>query len=612
MLTRLHIRNFALISEMEVDLGQGLTVITGETGAGKSILLDAVGLLLGEQVESVHFRNPQAACMVEMEFQSRDPEVLTKCAEILDDPGMWTLPTPEAVDLILRREISPKRRSRCLINDAAVPLRDLKILASLLLDLSGQEEAVAVDRRDTQLLLLDQMAGSEALRHRYSQAFRAWKLSRKALDSFMLELEQRKRDEERNRYFWEELNQAPLDTWEQLSDLESALAVQENALESGERLRQAESVLDEGRGGPGEAPSVSDTLRTLIQSLGGLEAKDPELGAWADRLRLLLFQASELARDAADLADQRVPDLEAAALMREQLDLLQGLMHKHKTGDLEALRGVRARLGEALGSTPGVDEAKGALEDKESEALETVRRAALRLHLARSSAWVDLADRCHAKLSRLGMEHAQVILRNPLALPWLVATSTNPSPSETGSPALGAGSASWDADHEPDWRDWCPSDALRGMDQPELYFSANPGQEPRTLSQVASGGEKSRLLLALKSLVREEGHTHTRIFDEIDAGISGETALRMGQMLSEMAKNQQIILITHLPQIAALGDHHWHVTKEVENQQTRTALSVLSPKQRQETLARMIGGDRYGKAALQQALDLLDTSSPSK
>ncbi|MEY3157741.1 MAG: hypothetical protein RLZZ121_794, partial [Bacteroidota bacterium] len=162
-----------------------------------------------------------------------------------------------------------------------------------------------------------------------------------------------------------------------------------------------------------------------------------------------------------------------------------------------------------------------------------------------------------------------------------------------------------------DWQGWLPQDALQGMDQPELWFSANPGQEPRPLGQVASGGEKSRLLLALKSLVREEGSNHTRIFDEIDTGISGETALRMGQMLSEMGRHQQIILITHLPQIAALGDGHWHITKEVHDHQTRTALTILDPEQRKQTLARMIGGDRYGKAALQQAEDLLNRAGLS-
>lgn len=587
MLTRLHIRNFALISELEVGLGPGLTVITGETGAGKSILLDAVGLLLGDQVEGVHFRDPHLACVIEMEFHSQDPEVLAKCAEFTDDPDLMNNQAISSMELVLRREINPRKRSRCLINDAVVPLRDLKALASLLLDLSGQEEAVAVDRRQTQVLLLDQLAGSESLRHMYSQDYRTWKVARKALDVWLTDLDQRKRDEERDRYYLEELNEAPLDGWEQLSDLESALAVQENAQESGEKLRHAEAVLDEGQAGNGGLPSVSDTLRTLLQSLGGVETRDPEVGAWAERLRHLLWQTGELARDAADLADQRVPDLEATARLSAQLDQLQGLMHKHKIGDLLGLRGLRARLGEAQGSTPGVDEAKAALESKESQALAAVRGAALRLHLARTSALADLSERCHSKLSRLGMEHARLILRNELAL-TLPPASTPMDPAQV------------------DWQGWLPQDALQGLDQPELWFSANPGQEPRPLGQVASGGEKSRLLLALKSLVREEGSNHTRIFDEIDTGISGETALRMGQMLSEMGRHQQIILITHLPQIAALGDGHWHITKEVHDHQTRTALTILDPEQRKQTLARMIGGDRYGKAALQQAEDLLN------
>jgi len=582
MLTRLYIRNFALISELEVPLGPGLTVITGETGAGKSILLDAVGLLLGDQAEGAHFKDPSLSCVVEMEFSTADPEVRAKCAELTDDPDLLNRDASKAMEFVLRREINPRKRSRCLINDAAVALRDLKALAALLLDLSGQEEAVAVDRRQTQILLLDEVAGCEGHRHRYAQAYRHWKTLRKELEDCLADLEQRKREEERTLFFWKELQDAPLDAWEELGLLESALAVQENALESGEKLRGAEAVLDEGTSGNGGQPSVSDTLRALLQTFGGLESKDAEVGTWTERLRSLLWQAQELARDAADLADQRIPDLEATALLREQLDGLQGLLHKHRLGTLEALRGLRARLGEALGSTPGVDEAKAVLEEKEAHALEEARQAALRLHRARTTALADLSQRCEAKLARLGMEHARLLWKNETAL---VLPSNETS--------------------DVDWQGWLPQDALQGLDQSELWFSANPGQDPRPLAQVASGGEKSRLLLALKSLVREEGRNHTRLFDEIDAGISGETALRMGQMLAEMGQHQQIILITHLPQIAALGDAHWHITKEVANQQTQTALHILDADQRRLALARMIGGDRYGAAALEQAADLL-------
>ena len=582
MLTRLYIRNFALISELEVPLGPGLTVITGETGAGKSILLDAVGLLLGDQAEGAHFKDPSMSCVVEMEFSTADPEVRAKCAELTDDPDLLNRDASQAMEFVLRREINPRKRSRCLINDAAVALRDLKALAALLLDLSGQEEAVAVDRRQTQILLLDEVAGCEGHRHRYAQAYRHWKTLRKELEDCLADLEQRKREEERTLFFWKELQDAPLDAWEELGLLESALAVQENALESGEKLRGAEAVLDEGTSGNGGQPSVSDTLRALLQTFGGLESKDAEVGAWTERLRSLLWQTQELARDAADLADQRIPDLEATALLREQLDGLQGLLHKHRLGTLEALRGLRARLGEALGSTPGVDEAKAVLEEKEAQALEEARQAALRLHRARTTALADLSQRCEAKLARLGMEHARLLWKNETAL---VLPSNETS--------------------DVDWQGWLPQDALQGLDQSELWFSANPGQDPRPLAQVASGGEKSRLLLALKSLVREEGRNHTRLFDEIDAGISGETALRMGQMLAEMGQHQQIILITHLPQIAALGDAHWQITKEVANQQTQTALHILDVEERRLALARMIGGDRYGAAALEQAADLL-------
>jgi len=312
------------------------------------------------------------------------------------------------------------------------------------------------------------------------------------------------------------------------------------------------------------------------------------VASWTETLKSVLLQIRELARDAESMAEARVPDLQMTQQLRDQVDVLQGLLHKHRLPELQDLRDFREKLASFLDSGQGVDERRKTLEAQEASTLEQCRFAALRLHLARTKGLSDLSKRLAAKLAKLSMEHARLVLD------WnTIVSNLN---EQSTADAL---------------QEWVPAEALMGLDRPDLLFSANPGQDPRPLGQVASGGEKSRLLLALKSLVKEQGRDHTRIFDEIDAGISGETALRMGQMLSEMAKNQQIMLITHLPQIAALGDHHWHVTKEVENQQTRTALSILAPEQRQETLARMIGGDRYGQAALQQALDLLHTSRPS-
>ncbi len=581
MLLRLLIRNFALIEELELKVGPGLTVITGETGAGKSILLDAIGLLLGDQVDTSTFRDSASRCVVEMEFNSHDQEVSTLWSQINNEE-----PHLAGVEFILRREISPQRRSRCLINDRVSSLKELKNIATLLLDLSGQEEAVAVDRKQTQILLLDQIAGCEDLRSEYALTFAHWSKVRNALEKFLAEYEKRQRNEELNRFHYEELRAAPLESWVNLEDCESQLSIQENALDSREKLSIAAASLvgDSPNGGQ----ALADQLRDLLQQFSGITAKDAEVAAWTASLKDVLLQIRELARDAEFMANARVPDLQVTQSLRDQVDVLQSLMHKHRLNDVQGLRNLRESLYASLESGHGVDEERTLLVAQESESLEQCRLAALRLHLGRTKGLSDLSTRIALKLAKLSMEHARLILD------WNTAVD-NLDHKSTGK----------------DMQAWNPSEALMGVDKPELLFSANPGQDPRPLGQVASGGEKSRLLLALKSLVKEQGRDHTRIFDEIDAGVSGETALRMGQMLSEMGQNQQIMLITHLPQIAALGDHHWHVTKEVENEQTRTALSVLTPNQRQETIARMIGGDRYGKAALQQAQDLLNTSRAS-
>jgi DNA repair protein RecN (Recombination protein N) len=516
-----------------------------------------------------------------MEFVTRDPEII----------AVWNLlsegnESGNSIELVLRREISPQRRSRCLINDQVSTLKDLKQLTAHLLDLSGQEEAVAVDRRQTQVLLLDQIAGCEDLRRNYAKAFGEWTLARQALEKFLNDYERRQREEELNRYHHEELSAAPLEGWLGLEDLENKLLIQENALESREKLMQGAQVL--AGGDNYQIAAVADQLRELLQQISISASKDTEVAAWSESLKGVLVQVRELARDAETLADARIPDLQATQLLRDQADLFQHLLHKHRLADLQDLRELRDRLGAMLGSQPGVEQDRSALVDQEAISLNQCRKAALELHWARSSRLRDLSSRAVRKLAKLSMEHAR------LEIAW--NTAVEPL-RESSKPE--------------DLNGWLPTEALLGLDKPDLLFSANPGQEPRTLGQVASGGEKSRLLLALKSLIKEQGLEHTRIFDEIDAGISGETALRMGQMLSEMGKHQQIILITHLPQIAALGDSHWHVTKEVHNEQTRTNLSVLDPLQRKETLARMIGGDRYSQAALQQAQDLLDSGQAS-
>jgi DNA repair protein RecN (Recombination protein N) len=588
MLTRLLIRNFALVEELELEVGPGMTVITGETGAGKSILLDAVGLLLGDQAEAAHLRHPELRCVVEMEFRTQDTEVVSRMEEVTGEK----LPVgSEGTYLCLRREISPQRRSRCLVNEAVVPLRDLKILAAMMLDLSGQEESVAVDRKQTQLLLLDQIAGTEAMRQDYGRSFRVWQDKNRALRDLLAAFEERQREESLNRFHWEELSQAGLEQWSSMEELEGRLSFQEHALEARTKLeRAAETMLGNGMGpvtqrlGAGfpEGLGLTDSLREITQGLSSLAEKDPELQDWLNRLLTVQAELKELAREAGNLAEARIPDLEASTMLRDKVDGFQALLHKHRVRDLEDLRGVRARLGEALESTQGVDEAKAVLEKEEADALDICRQHALRLHLARTTALSDLGTRAEARLSNLAMEHARLVLRLHCAVPGLHAASQTT-----------------------DLNQWRPTDPLQGLDDPELLFSANPGMEPRPLGQVASGGEKSRLLLALKSLVREEDRDHTRIFDEIDAGISGETALRMGTMLAAMGATQQILLITHLPPLAALGHAHWHVSKTVTSGQTHSSVRVLGPEDRLQTLASMIGGNRYGQAALDQAAELL-------
>jgi DNA repair protein RecN (Recombination protein N) len=584
MLVRILIRNFALIGELELCVGPGLTVITGETGAGKSIILNAVGLLLGDHADASIFRDNASRCVIEMEFHSRDREVISTWNQINADEFEGTITAPnDPVELILRREISPQRKGRCLINDRVSSLKELKSLTAILLDLSGQEDALAVDRRQTQILLLDQIAGTEEKRREFSHSYNRWKNARQALDNFLDDYEKRQREEDLNRFHLEELRTAPLDTWITLEDCENQLNIQENALESREKLSIAVEMLIGGD--TQRATSAADQLRELLQQIGAVAVKDNEIAAWAESLKNILLQIRELARDAESLAEARIPDLQVTQILRDQMDQLHSLLYKHRLNDLQHLRALRDNLGTAMDSSKGLGAERTTLVTHESECLEQCRLAALSLHLARKNGLKDLSSRVTAKLSRLSMEHARLLVD------WNTAAENLHEQSDTG-----------------DLTEWFPSEPLMGLDKPDLLFSANPGQDPRPLGQVASGGEKSRLLLALKSLVREQGRDHTRIFDEIDAGISGETALMMGHMLSEMGKNQQIILVTHLPQIAALGDNHWHVTKVVQYEQTHTSLSVLNTEQRLETLARMIGGDRYGKAALQQALNLLNSA----
>lgn len=548
MLQRLLVRNYLLIDEVEIEFGPGLTIITGETGSGKSILLGALGLAMGERAEAGALQDPGKRCVVELEVD---------IARLALEPWFTLNGIPYEQVAILRRQLDPGGRSRAFVNDTPVRVEQLRELGARLVHVHSQHQTLLLADHRFRTGSLDHMAGQRALAIKYAALHREWTALRKELDTLRAEEARLRSEEDFINFQLQELDSAAPDAEEQ-ANIERDLARAEHA----EELQRA--LLGAGEGLAGEA-GVDRSLSAVRQLLVHPARVDGAVAALLARIESAAIELRDIAAEAEQLAGNVSLDPARMELLRERLDLLVRLQQKHRVTSNEELLAVRAGLREKAAAMASSGQRIAELEARELAQREAVLSMAEELSKGRLAAIGPLGDRVSAMLAELGM---------PKAVFQVDHTRT-----ETPGPL--------------------------GVDSITLRFSANADRAPAPLEKVASGGELGRVMLVLIAIAADSQDLPTVVFDEVDTGVSGEVANRVGELMARMAGQRQVLAITHLPQIASKADHHLLVSKQEVHAAVRTSISPLTMEQRVEAIAQMLSGRRLTKAALENARVLI-------
>lgn len=555
MLHRLLIRNYAIIDELTIDYGSKLNIVTGETGAGKSIVMGALQLILGQRADSAAIQSDKK-CIVEGVFSGGDPDMISEfiSSQDLDSSEEW----------VLRREISGNGKSRSFINDTPVNLSQLKNMALLLVDLHQQFDTRELGEEDFQRNILDSLAGNKKLLRSFHQSYDGYVDSRRQLEKLKEEKDRATRESDYHRFLFDELHILGLRENE-LEDLEA----ESRMLEHADGIMQDLSFIHQHLGAGSE--SIVQQLRQLQGKMDQVAALLPAASSLQQRLQSCLIELRDIDAEAEGL--QRSVDINPARLQQIHERLSEGyrLLKKHGFRETRQLLEMQQQLEQKISHAEGlafdIDKVEKETEDLRQKAMEE----AVRLSVNRKNQVSGLESRVNALLHQVGMPHAAIrVLVHPCEL------------------------------HR------------YGVDTIEFLFQANLSKKGEQvflpLNKVASGGELSRLMLCVKSLVAEGLRMPTMIFDEIDTGISGEAAMQVGAILKDLGASHQIIAITHQPQIAARADKHFFVYKEMKDDRIRTAVRVLDDQGRIDAIARMLGGEKPTGAALANAREMVQNA----
>ena len=522
MLKHLHIQNYALISHLDIDFGAGFSVLTGETGAGKSIILGALALVLGARADSKAITDGEDKCIIEAEF----------------DEG------------IIRRELYSNGKSRSFVDDSVVTLQELKVLANRLIDIHSQHANLLIENADFQLEVVDAVAGNEALLADYNAHYETYTTAVERLRELQALAKKSQQDADYIQYRYQLLDDAGLQSGE-LEELEQEQYRLSHAEEIRMALETAVAALN------GEQGSAIDALRACR-----LDEAAPELQERIDSARIEL---QDIAEEAERMAAHVEMEPQRLQWIEERMDNLNGLLHKFNAANIDELIALRDELAEQVNRLDSFDFDIAQAQKVVEEEKNTLTKSATALTKSRQAVVPQICERLVNGLKRLGVAHAKV------EIPFF------PTP------------------------DFTP----RGCDEVQLLFAANLNQSLRNVSEVASGGEISRLMLCVKALIASTKGLPTIIFDEIDTGVSGDIATQMANIMREMAAHRQIIAITHLPQIAALGQTHYKVYKADTATRTETHISRLSDEERITEIATMLSGNNPSPEAIANAKQLL-------
>ncbi|GAB3946556.1 DNA repair protein RecN [Spirosoma harenae] len=548
MLSHLLIKNYALIDELELMPDRELNIITGETGAGKSIMLGAIGLLLGNRADTRVLYNPEQKCVIEGTFGVSGYAI----ERIFEEEEL-----DYSTTCIVRREIGASGKSRAFVNDTPVNLETLRRVTSQMMDIHSQHDSVLLGSNEYQLEIVDIYGQNDALLRAYRTDYQVYRTKKLAYDQLQAEASAMRKEFDYNNFLYEELSKAQLQPNEQ-DELEQELTILENAEEIKERLQLAYEYLDNTE------QSVIDFLKGTVSNLAYISKLSDQYEQLQNRAQSSLIELRDLADEISTEQDRVEVDDARVEAIRERLNLIYQLQTKHQVKDINGLIALRNELGQKVSKVLNLDDALADAKAQATVAYTQLQTSAEALSASRLAVLKPIETEIGSLLHDLGMPNASLKIQ---------AETTKATPT--------------------------------GIDTISFLFSANKGVKPQQLKNVASGGEFSRLMMAIKYILASKRSLPTIIFDEIDTGVSGEIAIKMGNMMRDMAHSHQIIAISHLHQIAGQGTAHYFVYKDHSSDKTVSRIKKLTHEERVAEIAQMIGGRNPSASALKNAREIL-------
>lgn len=549
MIKQLYIKNYAIIQEATIEFDHKLNIITGETGAGKSILMGALGLILGDRADTKALHNPEEKCVVEGTFDIANYNLKS----FFEQEGL-----DEENPCIIRREIAGSGKSRAFINDTPVSLQQLKDLGSQLVDIVSQNQTLELNNEHFQRQIVDAYANNSELIVAYSKLYSTWKQQKRTLTQLIESELQARKDEDYLRFIVNELLEAQLQPNE-LPKLEQELEILSHAEQIQQATAQANASISENE------QNLLDALRSIKQQLQPIAKHHQPTSKLIERLEGVLIELKDISAELNDITEQTEANPELLAQTEARMQLVYQLLKKHQLQTTDELITLTTELEDKLNNIGSLQQAIEQTQLQVSKLEEQLYEQAAKISKKRTAAATKMEQEVATLLAKVQMPEATLKVQ---------IQTTNSL-------------------HE------------HGTDEIKLLFAANKGSSLQPMNKVASGGELSRVMLCIKSLINDKVALPTVVFDEIDTGISGEAALKVSNVLKDHAKSHQVIVITHLPQIAAKADSHYYVYKISDKQKTHTHIKSLTQAERVEEIARMLHGENPSEKVLEAAKELM-------
>jgi DNA repair protein RecN (Recombination protein N) len=549
MLLNLLIKNYALIEQLELSPDAQLNIITGETGAGKSIMLGAIGLLLGNRADTKSLYDPEQKCVIEGTFDVSGYRI----EYLFEEEELDYSPT-----CLVRREISPSGKSRAFVNDTPVNLDSLRRVTSQLMDVHSQHDTQLLGSNEFQLQIVDTYSQNDDILKKYHQAYKSFRQAKQSYDKLKTEAAQMRKEFDYNQFLYDELDKAQLQADAQ-EQLEQELLILENATEVKEKLQLTSEYLNNAD------QSVLVYLKSVSSNLNSISKLSPQYEQLRQRVQSTYIELKDLAgeidyeQDSVEIDDQR------ADTIRQRLNVFYQLQTKHQAKTNAELIAIRDELEQKVSKVLNLDDSLAKAKTEVEKNTIALTKSAEKLTASRKTVLPQIEKAIKHYLLDLGIPNAEILIQHQAIEPL--------------------------AD---------------GTDNIDFLFTANKGIKPQPLKNVASGGEFSRLMMVIKYILASKRKLPTIVFDEIDTGVSGEIAIKMGNMMLDMARSHQIIAISHLPQIASQGTAHYFVYKDNSTAKTMSRIKRLSYEERVVEIAQMIGGKKPSEAIMQEVRELLN------